>query len=247
MDVNKILNADFLDILFDGKNKEYGAYQLRKNYPKTMAKALIITAALLVLVFLGSLLANKVSKNTTAEIDVLETQMADIKKDEPLPPPPPPTPPPTTPPPPPEINQVKFVPPKVVKDEEVKPDEKIEEVKEDQAISTKTVESENKTEVEASYPGGQAAWIRYLKSKLNANEPVDNGAPPGVYQVIVRFIVSKDGSISDVKAETSHGYGMEEEAVRVIKNGPKWVPALQNGRNVNAYRRQPITFQVQEE
>ena len=136
MDVNKILNADFLDILFDGKNKEYGAYQLRKNYPKTMAKALIITAALLVLVFLGSLLANKVSKNTTAEIDVLETQMADIKKDEPLPPPPPP-----------EINQVKFVPPKVVKDEEVKPDEKIEEVKEDQAISTKTVESENKTQV----------------------------------------------------------------------------------------------------
>ena len=129
MDVNKILNADFLDILFDGKNKEYGAYQLRKNYPKTMAKALIITAALLVLVFLGSLLANKVSKNTTAEIDVLETQMADIKKDEPLPPPPPPPPPPPTPPPPPEINQVKFVPPKVVKDEEVKPDEKIEVVK----------------------------------------------------------------------------------------------------------------------
>ena len=82
MDVNKILNADFLDILFDGKNKEYGAYQLRKQYPKTMAEALIITAALLVLVFLGSLLANKVSKNTTAEIDVLETQMADIKKDE---------------------------------------------------------------------------------------------------------------------------------------------------------------------
>ncbi len=41
--------------------------------------------------------------------------------------------------------------------------------------------------------------------------------------------------------------GMEEEAVRVIKNGPKWTPALQNGRNVNAYRRQPITFQVNEE
>ncbi|HAO03760.1 MAG: TonB family protein [Chitinophagaceae bacterium] len=278
MDVNKILNADILDILFDGKNKEYGAYQLRKNYPKTMTRALLITAALILLVFLGSLLANKVAKKSNAEIDVLETQMADIKKDEPLPPPPPPPPPPPTPPPPPEINQVKFVPPKVVKDEEVKPDEKIEEVKEDQAISTKTVESDNKSqvvqapvedkgtnvveapkvdedenkifnkvEVEASYPGGQAKWIQFLKSKLNANEPVDNGAPPGVYQVIVRFIVSKDGTISDVKAETSHGYGMEEEAVRVIKNGPKWTPALQNGRNVNAYRRQPITFQVNEE
>ena len=99
MDVNKILNADILDILFDGKNKEYGAYQLRKNYPKTMTRALLITAALILLVFLGSLLANKVAKKSNAEIDVLETQMADIKKDEPLPPPPPPPPPPPTPPP----------------------------------------------------------------------------------------------------------------------------------------------------
>ena len=74
MDVNKILNADILDILFDGKNKEYGAYQLRKNYPKTMTRALLITAALILLVFLGSLLANKVAKKSNAEIDVLETQ-----------------------------------------------------------------------------------------------------------------------------------------------------------------------------
>ena len=64
MDVNKILNADILDILFDGKNKEYGAYQLRKNYPKTMTRALLITAALILLVFLGSLLANKVAKKS---------------------------------------------------------------------------------------------------------------------------------------------------------------------------------------
>jgi protein TonB len=77
--------------------------------------------------------------------------------------------------------------------------------------------------------------------------PVDNGAQPGTYQVVVRFIVSKDGSISDVVAETKHGYGMEEEAIRVIKKGPNWTPAQQNGRFVNAYRRQPITFQVQDE
>ena len=64
--------------------------------------------------------------------------------------------------------------------------------------------------------------------------------------MIVKFIVSKDGSISDVQAESKHGYGMEEEAVKVIRKGPKWTPALQNGRNVNAYRRQPITFVVSE-
>ncbi|MEQ1678624.1 MAG: energy transducer TonB, partial [Chitinophagaceae bacterium] len=46
---------------------------------------------------------------------------------------------------------------------------------------------------------------------------------------------------------TNHGYGMEEEAMRVIKKGPKWTPAVQNGRQVKAYRKQPITFQVQGE
>lgn len=276
MDANKILSADILDIIFEGKNKSYGAYQLRKNYNKTLTKALIIMASVLLLIFLGTLAANVINKNRAKEvIDVVDTQMAEIKKDEP--PPPPPPPPPPTPPPPPEVNQVKFTPPKIVKDEEVKPDEKIEEIKEDQVISTKTVESENKVqivqapvedkgtqvvevpkkdddenkvfnkvEVEASFPGGESAWRRYLQNNLDANTPIDNGAPEGTYSVIVRFIVSRDGSISDVVAETKHGYGMEAEAVKIIKKGPKWTPALQNGRNVNAYRRQPITFVVAE-
>jgi protein TonB len=63
---------------------------------------------------------------------------------------------------------------------------------------------------------------------------------------VVQFIVDKDGNVSEVKALTSHGYGMEEEAVRVIKRGPKWTPAIQNGRQVKAYRKQPITFVVTE-
>ncbi|RYZ82687.1 MAG: TonB family protein [Proteobacteria bacterium] len=77
--------------------------------------------------------------------------------------------------------------------------------------------------------------------------PIEESAPEGTYTVVVRFIVSKDGSISDVVAETKHGYGMEQEAVKAIKKGPKWTPALQNGRHVNAYRRQPITFVVASE
>ena len=61
------------------------------------------------------------------------------------------------------------------------------------------------------------------------------------------FIVAKEGKISDVKGLSSHGHGMEEEAMRVIKKGPDWVPAIQNGRNVKAYRKQPITFVVASE
>ena len=63
-------------------------------------------------------------------------------------------------------------------------------------------------------------------------QPVDNGAPEGTYTVYVQFVVDKEGNISDVKALTNHGYGMEEEAVRVIKKGPNWTPAIQNGRPV---------------
>lgn len=271
MEANKILQADVLDIIFDGKNKEYGAYELRKSYAKRLTKALVITSALLLVVFIGSLLANYANFGTDDELEVVDTQMAEIKPDEPLPPPPPPPP---VPPPPPEIKQVQFTPPKVVKDEEVQPDEKIEEIKEDAAISTQTVETDNttqivqapvedkgtsvveapktddenkiftKVEVEAIFPGGDIGWRRYLERNLNAQVPIENSAPEGSYTVIVKFIVSKNGAISDVQAETSLGYGMEAEAIKIIKKGPAWTPAIQNGRSVNAYRRQPITFLV---
>ncbi len=275
MEINKILSADILDILFDGKNKQYGAYELRKTYNKRLTKALLLTAALALLIFLGTLFASVFKKSGDEKLNVQDLEMKDVAKDQP--PPPPPPPPPPKPPPPPEINQIKFTPPKIVKDEEVKPEEQIQEIKEDQAISTKTVESDikeqivqapvedkgtqivekpkeddenkvfQKVEVEAEFPGGDGAWRRFLEKNLNPNTPIDNNAPAGTYQVVVQFIVSKDGSISDVQALTKHGYGMEQEAVKVIKKGPNWKPALQNGRNVNAYRKQPITFVVQEE
>ena len=262
MEANKILGADVLDIIFEGKNKEYGAYQLRKSYKKTLTKALIITGSALLLILGGMALANFIEKNSAKTFDTVETQMAEIKTEEP--------------PPPPEINQVKFTPPVIVKDEEVKPEEKIEEIKEDAAISSQTVKSENtvqvvqapveekgtqvvevkvaddenkiftKVEVEAGFPGGEDAWRNYLRKTLNANTPVDFGASGGKYTVIVKFVVSKDGSLSDVKCENDPGFGMCEEAVRVIKKTRNWVPAIQNGRNVNAYRRQPITFLVED-
>ncbi|HMK05671.1 MAG TPA: hypothetical protein VK489_15825, partial [Ferruginibacter sp.] len=93
MEANKILNADVLDIIFDGKNKSYGAYQLRKNYNKTLTKALIITASILLLIFIGTVFANIISSDDQKEFNVIDTQMAEIKKDEPPPPPPPPPPP----------------------------------------------------------------------------------------------------------------------------------------------------------
>lgn len=273
MEANKILSADILDLIFEGKNKDYGAYELRRTYNRRIIMALIITASVAALALIGSFIANKLDSGPK-EFKIKEVTIQDIKQEEDKPEPPPPPPPP--PPEPPKIEMAKFTPPKIVKDEEVQdppPEQKeLEKAKIDivsqegiedkglaapveidqgkQIIEVKK-EDENKifekVEIEASFKGGEGAWKKYLERNLNPNVPVDNGAPEGVYTVYVQFVVSKDGSISDVKALTSHGYGMEQEAIRVIKKGPAWVPAIQNGRSVNAYRKQPITFQVTSE
>ena len=277
MEANKILSADILDLVFEGRNKDYGAYELRKTYNRRITRALIITATLFILIFLAAFL-NKTLQREEKAVDVKEVELTAIKEEEePKPEPPPPPPPPKTEPPP-KVEMTKFTPPEIVKDEEVKKEdippevEKLEDTKidvvsqegiKDVGIATPVVDEGKavvaapkdetdyeqtftKVEVEASFKGGEGAWRKYLERNLNASAPVDNGANPGSYTVVVQFIVDKEGNISDVKALTNHGYGMEDEAVRVIKRGPKWEPAIQNGRQVKAYRKQPITFVVSE-
>lgn len=100
---------------------------------------------------------------------------------------------------------------------------------------------------EAAFPGGDAAWRRFLQNNLNAAVPVNNGAPAGQYTAMIQFIVDKDGTLSDIKALTRYGYGMEEEVIRMLKQSANWIPAQLYGRKVKAYRRQPITFVVYEE
>ena len=274
MEANKILSADLLDLVFEGRNKDYGAYDLRKTYNRRIGIALIITASVALLALVGSVLASSLKPSKEA-LDIKEVTIQDIKQEEEkkeLPPPPPPKPPD-----PPKIEMKQFTPPKIVKDEEVQePPPEVEELKDTkiadinqegikdeniatpteidqgkQVIEEKKEDDENKifdkVEIEASFKGGESAWRKYLERNLNPNTPVDNGAPEGTYTVWVQFIVDKEGAISDVKALSNHGYGMEEEAVKVIRKGPAWVAAIQNGRPVKAYRKQPITFIVQPE
>ena len=102
----------------------------------------------------------------------------------------------------------------------------------------------DKVEIEASFPGGSSAWRRYLERNLDASIPEKQKAPAGNYTVVIQFVVNLDGTVSDVRALTNHGYGMETEAIRAIKKGPKWLPAIQNGRQVKASHKQPITYIV---
>lgn len=99
-------------------------------------------------------------------------------------------------------------------------------------------------EIEASFPGGDVEWRNYLRKNLDPDVPAKKGAPGGMYSVVIKFMITKDGTLTDIAAETNKGYGTEEEALRLIKKSPKWKPATQYGRFVNAYRRQPITFVV---
>jgi hypothetical protein len=101
-----------------------------------------------------------------------------------------------------------------------------------------------KVEQEAEFPGGIPAWRRYLERNFNASVPSDHGAPDGSYTVELQFIVNLDGSLSDIKALTKHGYGMEEEVIRFLSKGPNWIPAQQNGHKVVSYRKQPVTFVI---
>ena len=111
-------------------------------------------------------------------------------------------------------------------------------------IDTDTNTVFTREEVSAQPPSD---WDSYLNKNLNTSEAIDNNAPAGTYTVVLQFIVRKNGSITDVNATSNNGYGMEEEAIRVLKNSPKWIPASQNGHIVNAYKIEVIPFVVKEQ
>ncbi len=275
MEANKILSADILDLIFEDRNKEYGAYNLRKTYNRRITRALIITASVAALAIGGSLLASNFKNSKDKKVKLQEMTLTEVKQEEEKKIIPPPPPPPKVEPP--KVEMKQFTPPVIKKDEEVEkpppPQEELKDAKIDvvnqegikddniatpvvidegkQIVEEKKPDDENKifdkVEIEAKFPGGDGKWRQYLERNCNAQVATDAGAPEGTYTTVVQFVVDKEGNISDVKSMTNHGYGLEEEAVRVIKKGPNWTPAVQNGRQVKAYRKQPITFQVTSE
>lgn len=98
---------------------------------------------------------------------------------------------------------------------------------------------------EATFPGGNMGWARYVQKAVGAFNPGENGASKGTHRVIVKFTIDTDGHISEVTPETNFGYGMENKAVEIITKGPDWIPAKRFGRPVKAFRRQPLTFVVE--
>ncbi len=271
METNKILNADVLDIIFDGRNKEYGAYQLRKTYNRRLAYSLSIMCGIALLAVGGTVLG-KTSDTRKLHLTVdAVVELASVREKEIKPPVVPPAPKD-----PPKVEIKKFTPPVLVNHEVKEPppaqdeldktqigtfDQKgtpsdvvaapVEEKGTGAAVAPKVeidYDQEFKTvQIQTQFPGGPDAWIKYLTRNLRVEVPNDNGASPGSYSVMVSFLVDKEGNISEVKAENDPGFGTADEAVRVIQRGPKWNPAVQNGRNVIYRQKQTITFQVNEQ
>lgn len=277
MELNQIMKADLLDILFEGKNKEYGAYELRKTYNQRILIAIISMGIVCLLFFLSQVLANGHDKErnpiTVTDYILEDLRKQEEKKLEPLPV--------QLPKPEPQRVQItQFTPPRIVNDDEVKDPPPVTDKLEDTQIglanqegakdigfvappveqSTGIVASPKKeeedydglfrkVEIEAKFPGGMEAWKRYLERNLNANAAADDGATTGMYTVKVQFIVDKEGGISNVQAievpKACPSCG--PEAVKVITKGPKWEPAIQNGRKVIYLAIQYVTFQVTEE
>jgi protein TonB len=262
MEINKILSADLLDLLFDERNKDYGAYELRKTYNKRISRALVITFSVAGLVLTGSVLASNFKPREDSHLVINELTLEDLPQDkiEEIPPPEKqPEPEPTRteqftnivlaevvedPPPTQDDLQDANIGDKDMKG--IDPTGVVEppmpEVQ-NRVIDVPEREPDiwTKVEVEASFEGN---WEKFLLRNLRADVPVENGAPAGRYRVVVRFVVDVDGTVSNIEPMTDHGFGMEKEAVRVLKKSDKWKPAFQNTKNVKAYRSQAITFEV---
>ena len=281
MEASKILKSDLLDIVFDHRNKEYGAYQLRKGYNKrlliSLAGVALLTGSLFAANYIVTRTAGRGHHEAVSVVDVQLEEVHEEKKTEPLPPPP--LPPMSIIQ---KIETTRFTPPKIVRDNEVKEDEKPPEqakledtkigvvnqegVKDEGLVApplgdagkgvveapakardvTDYNQTFTKVEIESQYPGGFAAWLRYLNK--NFRYPEDALANEIQGTVIVQFIVDKDGMVSDVEAVSGpDGGGLRQEAMRVIRQSGKWLPAIQNGRQVKSYKKQPVVFKLEQQ
>jgi protein TonB len=271
-----LIDNSWVDLVFEGKNQNYGAYQLRKNTGSRNVKAMLIMLAIGIaiaaFVAIKGVVENAMKQDVAIEADVELAKLAEKKeakvekKEEP------------------KIEKVevekvkssvKFVPPVIKKDDEVKPEEEL-----------KSQEELNKTNTAIGafdVKGNDEAAGEVLKAKEVIAQPeppkeeetkvfdvVEQmpsfpGGPSALMQylssnikypvvaeengvqgrVVCTFVVERDGSVTDVQVARSIDTSLDKEAVRVLKKMPKWIPGKQNGSAVRVKYTVPVTFRLQ--
>lgn len=262
MTKQKVYTAPMDEIVFEHRNKTYGAYILRKLYSKHMTRALIL-AVIILLAGLAYPLASSYYAKARAGYIEKEASAEFIDMDKPKEEAPPPPPPP--PPPPAALEQkVKFVAPivtteEVVEDADIFNQDELAQTSNEAVAVTEEVAVETKVEVievpeekkevftiveeMPSFPGGEAERNKFLATNIvYPQQATENGIQGTVY---VSFVVDSKGNVTDVKILRGIGGGCDEEALRVVKMMPKWHPGKQNGKQVRVLFNMPIYFKLQ--
>ena len=249
------IKTDIDEIVFENRIKEYGAFFLRKAYNRFVTRALTISVIALLLATIIPFLIFKQAHSVNVDKNVgAEFANLDAPKDNDAPPPPPP--------PPPEAleQKVKFTAPVVTTDtvedtgllnqddlnqqstntnviteeQEIVVDDNQNQVIEQQAPVLTIVE------LMPTFDGGEEAMYKWLQGNVKYPQIAKETGITGT--IYVRFVVEKDGSISDVTLLNTIGGGCDEEALRVVKAMPKWKAGKQNGVPVRVYFNLPIKF-----
>lgn len=264
-------SPEWCELVFTGKNKEYGAYELRKTSSSRHIRALLIVVAGAILVMVLPAIIKSVVPQHAKEQVLEVTALSDLKMETKVPeenvvrnieaPPPPKL-----------KSTIKFTPPVIKADKEVNDNEEIKTQEElttsKMAISVADVqgtdsedaidiadlkdnkeviqeESKPYTAVEQmpEYPGGTTELLKYIAGHLKY--PVI-AAEQGIQGIVtIRFVVSPSGEVTDIQILRKLDPTCDKEAVRVIKSLPKWMPGKQNGRAVPVYFTVPVRFKLQ--
>ena len=272
-----LIDKNWVELVFDGRNKEYGAYVLRKETGMRNIKSMLLVFAVIIAIMAGVAakvaIENAFPKKVAIETDVELTKLAEkkevkVEKKAPV-----------------KVEEqkvvekvkssVKFTPPVIKKDDEVKPEEELKSQedlnKTNTAIGSFDVKGNDETGGEVLKAKEVIAQPEPPKEEETKVFDVVEVMPtfPGGQQalfewlsqnikypvvaeengvqgrVIVTFVVERNGSITDVQVAKSVDPSLDKEAVRVVKAMPHWIPGKQNGSAVRVKFTVPVTFRLQ--
>lgn len=268
-----IFNGGWTDMVFEGRNKLYGAYQLRKENPKTTLIALLIGTVLFVFLvaspkiyeMVDGLASKEKEDNVDKIIEVID--LPPPPKEEELPPPPPPVEQQQAPKS--IVEEVKLKPLEAAKKEEVPDDPPKQEQFKEADPSSRNAEASPTGDINIGKPSGdldkgvEAPDNSVYNSAGLQVQPEFPGGMTAFYsyvtknfripeidqnmtaKIYVSFVVERDGSLTAIKVLRSPGYGLDKEAERVLKSLKiKWSPGIQNGKPVRASFNLPITINI---
>ncbi|ASU35055.1 energy transducer TonB [Mucilaginibacter xinganensis] len=266
-----LYKTEWLDLVFDDRNKAYGAYNLRQTYAGTMVKAMGITFFGVAVLCAASIILTRVPDRLQV-IHVINDpyiQPPPIKEIKEVKPPEAPshTKPELVKP----IATIRDVPPVVVADSKAEKPVINDQINAaiGQTTNTEgdkgivnappadhpvgggtgaavdnTVHDFNGLEAMPEPVGGSAAWAKFLNKNLRYPVAAQEDGLSG--KVLLSFIIEKDGHLSNITVDGAAGHGFDEEALRVLKLAKAWKPGMQNGQAVRVKYSIPINFQLAE-